>query len=175
MSSYIYHGEPGSRVFGVLPDDDYSYIVAECGTPYQKDTGNFVLGIKLAIQPSGAIVWANPWTGIDRNGEQRDGIAEFLISCNRAPKPGTEPDWKRVVGASGRLRLKTEVAKQGSLAGKEVNRVAWFHAPKQVGPSADSPRQSYSEEEFGKASAETVKKVGGKGADLDVGPDDIPF
>jgi hypothetical protein len=171
MSSYIYRGEPEQRVFGALPEGDYSYTVSECGEPYQKDSGNWVLAVKLAVQPSGQTVFANPWSGVDKNGEDRDGIAEFLVSCNRAPKPGSEPAWTKIVGSRGRCRLKVEIAQIGKLAGKEVNKVGWFHAPKQVGPSAEPPRQSYSPEEVAQAS-KTAQAAAGGG---DIEPDDIPF
>jgi hypothetical protein len=171
MSSYIYRGEPEQRVFGALPEGDYSYVVAECGEPYQKDNGNWVLAVKLAIQPTGVTVFANPWTGTTSAGDERDGIAEFLISCNRAPKPGTEPAWAKIVGARGRCRLKVEIAQMGQLAGKEVNKVGWFQAPKQVGPAAEPTRQSYSPEEVAQAS-KTAQSAAGGG---DIEPDDIPF
>jgi hypothetical protein len=172
MSSYIFRGEPEQRVFGALPEGDYNYTVSECGAPYQKDNGNWVLAVKLAIQPSGTTVFANPWMGTDKNGEARDGIAEFLVSCNRAPKPGTEPAWTKIVGARGRVRLKVEIAQMGSLAGKEVNKVGWFHTPKQVGPTTEAPRQSYSQEEYNEARREQEAKSAGSG---DLEPTDIPF
>jgi hypothetical protein len=173
--SYIYKGEPEQRVFSALPPGDYNYTVAECGQPYEKDNGNWVLAVKLAIQPSGVPVFSNPWTGTDKNGEERDGIGEFLLSCARAPKPGTEPDWKRVVGARGRCRLKNEIAQMGALAGKEVSKVAFFHRPKEVGPSAEQPpRQSFTESEI-KESQAAIAKTLAKDPDLDVEPDDIPF
>jgi hypothetical protein len=174
MSSYIYRGEPEQRVFGALPEGDYAYVVADCGEPYQKDSGNWVLSVKLLIQPSGASVFANPWSGVTKDGEERDGIGEFLLSCNRAPKPGTEPDWKRCVGARGKCRLKVEIAQMGTLAGKEVNKVAWFMRPKQVGPAAEAPRQSFTESEI-KESQAAIAKTLAKDPDLDVEPDDIPF
>jgi hypothetical protein len=175
MSSYIYRGEPEQRVFGALPEGDYAYVVADCGEPYQKDSGNWVLSVKLSIQPSGVPVFANPWAGVTKDGEERDGIGEFLLSCARAPKPGTEPDWKRVVGARGRCRLKVEIAQMGALAGKEVSKVAFFHRPKQVGPTAEAPRQSFTESEIKASQAAIGKTLAGKDPDLDVEPDDIPF
>ncbi len=116
-------------------------------------------------------MFANPWCGTDKNGEKRDGIAEFLLAVNRVPKIGEEPDWKRLVGAKGKCRLKVEIASQGSLAGKEVNKVAWFHRPKQVGPTAEQPPPSYSEPEVKKAAKAAQAAAGGD----DLAPDDIPF
>ena len=63
----------------------------------------------------------------------------------------------------------------GTLAGKEVNKVAWFMRPKQVGPSAEAPRQSFTEQEIKASQAAIGKTLTGKDSDLDVEPDDIPF
>jgi hypothetical protein len=176
MSSYIYRGEPEQRVFGALPEGDYQFVVAEIDEPYTNPkSGNDVLPVKLSIQPQGVPVFANPWCGTDKNGEARDGIAEFLLAVNRAPKIGEEPDWKRLVGAKGKCRLKVEIAAQGSLAGKEVNKVAWFHRPKQVGPTAGQSSQSFTEQEIQKSQEAIAKTLGVKDPDLDVEPDDIPF
>jgi hypothetical protein len=165
--SYIYRGEPEQRVFGPLPEGDYLFSVASCDEPYQKND-KWILSVKLFIQPQGVPVFANPWTGTTSGGEARDGIAEFLLAVNRAPKVGEEPDWQRLVGAKGKCRLKVEIANQGSLAGKEVNKVAWFMRPKQVGPAAaEQPRQA--------SQAAIAKTIGAKDPDLDVEPDDIPF
>src|SRR4029077_3808175 len=105
----------------------------------------------------------------------RDGIAEFLLAINRAPKIGEEPDWKRLVSAKGKCRLKVEIAAQGSLAGKEVNKVAFFHRPKQVGPATEQPRQSFTQSEIKASQAAIGRTLTGKDPDLDVEPDDIPF
>jgi hypothetical protein len=165
--SYIYRGEPESRVFGPLPQGDYSFVVSTADEPYFKND-KWILAVKLTIQPQGIPIFANPWSGIDRNGEDRDGIAEFLLAVNRAPAPGDEPEWGRLIGAKGKCRLKVEIAAQGSLAGKEVNKVAWFHRPKQVGPTAEQPPSSYSPAEVNKAA-----QAAAGGDDLE--PDDIPF
>jgi hypothetical protein len=165
--------EPVVRpVFGPLPDGDYGYTVSECGGPYRKND-KWILSVKLAIQPDGTPVWANPWQGQTSAGEERDQIAEFLVSCNRAPKVGEEPDWDEVVGARGRCRLKQEKAEMGALKGQMVNKVAWFHAPKQVGSIAEERVKRHSQEEYNQARAEAV--ASGKDPELDVEPDDIPF
>jgi hypothetical protein len=104
-------------------------------------------------------VFANPWAGTTKDGEARDGIAEFLLSVNRAPKVGEEPDWKRLVGAKGRCRLKVEVAQVGALAGSQVNRVAYFHAPRQV------------EAQLKEQQKKPVNKINPASED----PDEIPF
>src|SRR5258707_10403390 len=152
MSNYRYQGEPEQRVFGALREGDYQFVVAEIDEPYTNPkSGNDVLPVKLSIQPQGVPVFANPWCGTDKIGE--------------------EPDWKRLVGAKGKCRLKVEIASQGSLAGKEVNKVAWFHRPKQVGPTAEQPPPSYSEPEVKKAAKAAQAAAGGD----DLAPDDIPF
>lgn len=167
MSNYRFKAPPPQPTFGPLPEDDYDYVVAECGEPYESAAGNTVLPVKLSIQPDGAPVFSNPWKGTDKNGKDRDGIAEFLISCNRAPKEGEEPNWTKVVGARGRCRLKVEVAAKGALAGKEVNKVAWFYAPKQL-----QPGQSYTKAQAEQIRADAVKAAGGPSEDE---PNDIPF
>jgi hypothetical protein len=172
--SYIYRGEPEQRVFGPLPEGDYLFSVASCDEPYQKND-KWILSVKLSIQPQGVPVFAYPWAGTTSGGEARDGIAEFLLAVNRAPKVGEQPDWQRLVGAKGKCRLKVEIAAQGSLAGKEVNKVGWFHRPKQVGPAVEAPRQSFTESEIKKSQAAIAKTLGVKDPDLDVAPDDIPF
>jgi hypothetical protein len=171
--SYIYRGEPESRVFGPLPQGDYSFVVSSADEPYFKNE-KWILAVKLTIQPQGVPIFANPWTGIDRNGEDRDGIAEFLLAVNRAPVPGDEPEWDRLIGAKGKCRLKVEIAAQGTLAGKEVNKVAFFHRPKQVGPTTEPTKQSFTESEI-KESQAAIAKTLAKDPDLDVEPDDIPF
>jgi len=173
MSNYRYRGEPEERVFGALPEGDYQFVVTEIDEPYTNPkSGNDVLPVKLSILPQGVPVFANPWCGTDKNGDDRDGIAEFLLAINRVPKIGEEPDWKRCTGAKGKCRLKVEIAQQGSLAGKEINKVAWFHRPKQIGPSA-TPEQPPT---YSKAQAEqTAKQTQAAAAPSNVEPDDIPF
>jgi hypothetical protein len=181
--SYKFKEPPLRPTFGPLPDGDYGFTVSSCDEPYYKND-HWILAVKLAIQPDGTPVFANPWSGQTSTGEERDDIAAFLVCVNRAPKVGEEPDWAKVVGARGRCRLKQEEAKMGTLAGKMVNRVAWFHAPKQVGPTAEQRPQtfgraqveSYSPQEVEKAKADAERRAGGPvGPDLAVEPDDIPF
>src|SRR5215510_5204588 len=140
-NSYKFRGGSELKAFGPLPPGDYSFSVTECGEPYKKDTGNWVLQVRLSIQPGGETVFATPWSGVDCNNEERNGIDDFLLAVNRASKVGDEPQWSKVVGAKGRVRLKIEIAKEGTLAGKEVNKVAFFHKPKEIKqPSAAGPR-----------------------------------
>jgi hypothetical protein len=175
MSEYRYRGAPEERAFGPLEPGDYNFVVSDVTEPRRSEAGNLVLGVKLSIQPSGQIVFANPWQGMTSSGEDRDDIAAFLHAINRIPKIGEEPRWQQLVGARGRVRLKVEIAQQGNLAGKSVNKVAFFHRPKQVGPTAEPPRQSFTEGEINESQAAIAKVLGIKDPDLDVAPDDIPF
>jgi hypothetical protein len=173
-SSYKYRGAPEARAFGPLPKGDYSFVVTGADAPYFKND-KWILAVKLTIQPQGVPVFANPWSGIDKNGEDRDGIAEFLLAINRTPAVGEEPDWGKLIGAKGKCRLKIEIAQAGALEGKEVNKVAFFHRPKQVGPLAQGPRQNFTEQEIKKSQAAIAKTLGVKDPDLEPEPDDIPF
>ena len=173
MSEYRFKEPPPAPTFGPLAEGDYMVTVVECGEPYiNPKSGNYVLAVKLAVGPEGVPVFYNPWAGTDSNGNERDGIADMLIALNRAPKPGQEPDWKRVVGAKGKAKIKIEIAGQGSLAGKPVNKVAYFYRPRQIGPSA-TPEQpaTYSKTEADKAAKQTKASA----APSNVEPDDIPF
>src|SRR5258708_4626634 len=148
--SYIYRGQPEQKAFGPLPPGDYPFVLSDITEPHESGSGNQVLSVKLAIQPGGEIVFANPWQGSDKDGNERDDIALFLLAISRVPKVGTEPDWQKLIGARGRVRLKIELATQGNLAGKEVNKVAFFHVPKQVGPTTQQAPQNVSKPEFEK-------------------------
>jgi hypothetical protein len=169
MDTYKFGGGEERKAFGPLAPGDYSFTVTECGEPYQKENGNWVLQARLSIQPGGETVFATPWSGMTRDGKHRDGIGDFLISVNRAPEVGDEPEWRKIAGAKGKCRLKVETAQQGAMAGKEVNKVAFFHKPKQVGPGAE---QSVSTDEFTKARAQSAVRAG---ATQELEPDDIPF
>jgi hypothetical protein len=166
--TYKYLGAPEARIMGPLPAGDYTFQVTEVGEVYESKAGHLVLPVKLTIQPQGVPIFANCWTGVDKNGENRDGIAEFLICVNRAPEVGEEPNWTGIVGARGKCRLKVEIAQMGALAGKEVNKVAWFHRPKQVGPTTEGPV----DKEW--AEARRRSKQGANAPD-EIEPDDIPF
>jgi hypothetical protein len=172
MSTYRFKKPAERPAFGPLPEGDYQFVVSECDEPYIKpESGNLVLSLKLAIQPGGEIVFANPWSGTTKDGEERDDIAVFLLAVNRTPEAGKEPDWDSVVGSKGKCRLKTEKSEMGALAGKLVNKVHYFYAPRQVGP-VQSP-QSYTPAEVANAAADQRRRSAG-GQD-DVEPQDIPF
>jgi hypothetical protein len=86
------------------------------------------------------------------------------------------------VGARGRCKLIQEIAQQGKLAGKPVNKVSFFLRPRELGPTtAEQPRRpaTSSVESFTKAEVEASRKATVKAAerdpDLDVAPDDIPY
>src|SRR5258708_14503993 len=163
---YRYHGAPESRAFAPLPAGDYSFVVSSADPAYYKNN-KWVLEVKLTIQPQGMSVWAHPWSGVDKNREDRDGIAEFLIAVNRLPALGEEPEWGRLIGARGKCRLKVE-PDQNDI---ERNKVSFFHRPKQVGPTTEQPPPSYSEPEVKKAAKAAQAAAGGD----DPGPDDLPF
>jgi hypothetical protein len=176
MSSYRFNDPPARPNFGPLKEGDYPFVVAECDEPYQSNAGNYVLPLKLSIQPDGTPVFDNPWAGTDKNGDDRDGIAEFLLAVNRAPKRGQEPNWSKVVGAKGKCHLKVVIAEKGNLAGKEVNKVGWYFVPKQIGPAAETQEphaavQTHDEREFKQA----AKAAQSAAASSDLEPDDIPF
>jgi hypothetical protein len=176
MNSYRFSGGEQRRpVSGPLPEGDYSFEVAEYQEPYQKANGNWVLKVRLTIE--GQTVFDQPWSGTDKNDEKRDGVGSFLLAINRAPtNKGDEPDWRKVEGARGRCRLKVEIAQMGALAGKEVNRVAYYYVPKQVGPSIEPTKQSFSPAEVNKSMADQRRRSAGPaGPDLEQEPEDIPF
>jgi hypothetical protein len=170
MSKYVYSGDPGERnVGGLLPDGDYDYIVLSCGEPYESKAGNIVLSVELEIQGSQKIrVFYNPWVGEDRNGEKRDGIADFLHAINKVPKVGEEPNWRRLQGARGRCRLTHETAQQGKYQGQELNKVHYLYRPKIAGET--NTATSYSESEVKQARQDMTRRAGGK-----VDPDNIPY
>jgi hypothetical protein len=159
-SSYKFGGGEERKIFGPLPEGDYNFAVTECPEPYQKETGNWVLNVRLNILPNGETVFGVVWSGTDKNGDARDGIGEFLMAVNRAPAIGQEPAWRKVVGAKGKCRLKIEIAQQGALAGKEVNKVAFFHRPKEL------------ETDYHKAQTKVAAKVN---PNPEEDPDEIPF
>jgi hypothetical protein len=173
MSEYRFKEPPPAPTFGPLPEGDYWATITDCSEPYvNPKSGNYVLAVKLAVGPEAVPVFYNAWAGTDINGNERDGIAELCIALNRAPKPGQEPNWKSLVGAKAKFKIKIETAQQGSLAGKPVNKVAFVYRVKEVGPTAEQrPRQSYSQAEVEKANKQAQAAAGGG----DLEPDDIPF
>ena len=170
MSSYRY-SEPEEIAFGPIPEGDYSFVVKEASEPYQSDKGNLVLALTLLVGPDQAQVFDNPSQGTGKKGPY-DSIARFLKAVGRAPTAGTEPNWKRLVGAKGRCHIKHEVAQMGKLSGKTVSKVAYYiYADDMKQPIA---AQSFTPAEV-KQSQDAINKAAGHDPDLDVEPDDIPF
>lgn len=170
MSSYRYQ-EPSVRAFSVLPIGDYQAVITEAEEPYEKN-GKQILYIKLAIQPSGHSVFYYPWAGKDKNGDYRDNIGELLLAVNRAPAAGEEPNWKALVGAKCKVRLKVEPDQNGA----DRNVIHYVYTPKKAdtGKPAASPnasQQSLPIEEFQKARAKQIATAGAGEPE----PDDIPY
>jgi hypothetical protein len=125
------------------------------------------LPVVLEIQGSRKItVFYNPWVGTDKNGEKRDGIADFLHAIARVPKLGTEPRWSSLEGARGRLRLTTEIAQQGKYQGQSLNKVHYLYRP-HVAAGSETVT-TYSSDEVKQARDETAHRAGNE-------PDNIPF
>ena len=161
MDTYRFGGGEQRKPVGPLAPGDYHFVVAECGEPYPKQSGNWVVQARLSILPGGETVFATPWSGTDKNGEERDGIGSFLLAVNRAPgNKGDVPDWSKIAGAKGKCRLKVEVAQMGSLAGQEVNKVAFFYEPKQL----KVPLSEHLPDKLQQAKQQAAEE-----------PDDIPF
>ena len=172
MTNYIFSGGNEKPAFsGPLPEGDYAFRVVDFSEPYQKPNGNWVLRLRLEIEAQ--TVWDQPWSGQQGDGTPRDGIGEFLVCVNRAPKAGEQPDWRKLLGARGKCRLKVEIAQMGKLAGKEVNRVAWYYRPKEIGPLSqpEAPR-TYTAKEVEAIKKDTLKRARG-GPENE--PSDIPF
>jgi len=157
---YRFMGGDQRRILsGPLPEGDYQFEVADYQEPYQKANGNWVLKMRLTIQ--GQVIFDQPWSGETSQGEPRDGIGEFLICVNRSPRnKGDGPDWRKVLGARGKCRLKVEVAQMGSLAGKEVNRVAYYYRPKEL----EVPLSEHLPSKLQQAKEQAAEE-----------PDDLPF
>ena len=173
MTNYTFRGGNEKPAFsGPLPEGDYPFEIADYEEPYQKDNGNFVLKVRLKIE--GQTIFDAPWSGKQSDGTPRDGIGEFLLCVNRAPaKIGEEPDWRKLVGARGKCRLKVEVAEKGKLAGKEVNRIGWYYRPREIGPTAPpEASQTNTREQVEAIKKETLRRARGGPEDE---PSDIPF
>jgi hypothetical protein len=158
----------------ILPEGDYQFRVLECGEPYLNQNHNWVVKIKLAILPTDQWVWDQPWSGQTAAGEKRDGIGDFLLAIGRSTAVGKEVDWDSIVGARGTCRLRQGEIGAGNRKGQKRNEVHYYYRPKQVGPTAEAPRQSFTEQEI-KQSQAAIAKTLGQDPDLDVEPDDIPF
>lgn len=156
------YSQSSPQSFGPLPAGDYQFTVTECGEPDLKESGNWVLAVRLAVGPEGATVFDNPWARSEKSATQdgRDGIAQFLESINMAPARGKDPNWKACVGKKGKLKLKIEKANQGKLAGQDVNKVSFYFAPTKAGASG-MEGQSMDASEFQKARKAQEKTMQG--------------
>jgi hypothetical protein len=108
-------------------------------------------------------IYDNQSAGLTKKGDSYDTIAGFLASISRNPKPGEIANLTRdyLVGATGQVQLKVEIAEKGTLKGKEVNKVAFYIWN--------------SETAAGTSTAITTKKQPARAPDDDGAPDDIPF
>jgi hypothetical protein len=104
--------------------------------------------------------------GVDKNGEKRDGIADFLHAIGRVPKIGEEPRWPSLEGARGRLRLTTEIAGAGKYQGQQVNKVHYLYRP-HVAAGSETVT-TYSADEARNAREEARRRAGAE-------PTEIPF
>jgi hypothetical protein len=175
-SEYQYDDTTPTRTpsdFGPLPEGDYDFVVihndfADSTSPYKNKQGRWVLNLKLQVGPQKQHVFYAPWTGLDKNGEKHDNIAEFLRGVGKAPLAGQPVDWNGLIGARGRLHLKveTETYQQSKLFGKEVNKVGYIITPRDTKGATTAPARQ---------SPAATKKPHPFDPDLDAAPDDIPF
>ena len=172
-TSYQYDDTPSTRPdpssFGPLPESDYDFLVidndyADSIKPTLNKNQRWVLNLKLSVGPNKTHIFYSPWAGLDKNGAKHDQIGEFLRAIGLAPAPGQEPAWDKVVGKKGKVHLtvEKETYQQSKLFGKDVNRVAYVLAPKDVKASAP-------------AATNAPVKRHAFDPDLDAAPDDIPF
>lgn len=164
MTTNYRYQEPSKPILELLSPGEYEFTVLESEPPKLKETtGNFVMAVKLSVGPQHKHVYDYPWSG-----ESGDKIAGFLKSCNRAPEPGKEPNWSRIVGAKGRCRIKVEPAK-GDFG--ESNKVSYYVFAKDVKEGAP---QSFTPSQV--ASGEISTRKAAHDPDLDpTEPDSIPF
>ena len=158
-NSYVYH-DPVQPAFGPLPDGQYPFVVTDLpNEPYTSKNGNFVLPVKIAIGPEKVPLYDNPSAGLTSKGNPYDNIAAFLRAINRNPKNGERPDLSKghLIGARGEVMLKQEIAEQGNLKGKPVNKVHYYIWNKETAASG------------------ALVPAGGPAAQGQVEPDNIPF
>jgi hypothetical protein len=136
--AYLYNpemagnGNPGD--WPVLEEGDYSFSLISCSFPIENVNGYDVIKIELLVE--GQRIWDNRSAGVGPKGEF-DMISPFLAAINRIPKNGHEKSpvfWGSLAGAKGKLHLVKDEYK-----GKVRNKVAWYHAPKQLVPAHQVP------------------------------------
>ena len=164
--------ERGALLDPAIPHQFTVLEVIEEPHPSKGNPDNFVLSLKLEVGKEKVWIWDYPWSGTTSDGTQRDGIAEFLIACNRAPKPGQVPNWGKVPGAKGMCKIKHELQTQGAREGEMRERIAFYFAPKQADTGKDPMEgQSASASEFEKA-----RKAGAaKSARTEPEEDSLPY
>ena len=165
--------ERGALLDPAIPHPFTVLEVIEEPHPSKGNPDNFVLSLKLEVGKEKVWIWDYPWSGTTSDGTERDGIAEFLIACNRAPKRGQVPNWEKVPGAKGMCKIKHEKQTQGERAGEMRERIAFYFAPKQGETSKSYPMegQSMSASEFEKA-----RKAGAaKSARTEPEEDSLPY
>jgi hypothetical protein len=167
--SYKYNEPPPAPVFGPIPEGTYDFTVLDVGELYISPKGNDTLPLKLQVGPEKAHIFDNPAAGTDKNGEPFDKIAQFLKACGRAPAIGQEPAWNKLVGAKGRAHIKIEIAQQGKLTGKEVNKVAYYVFATDIRATKEVTRRPNPMSTSALPQSNVATNVG------DVDPDDIPF
>jgi hypothetical protein len=141
--TYIFEGGSFKRkAKEPLPEGNYDFEILDYTPVYRNVNGRFVLKLELLIE--GRRVFDQLWSGKTSGGEPRDGIGDLLRAVNCAPLEGEEPNWPKLIGALGRCHLKVAVAEAGASAGKSINRVGWYLAPKQIDPV---PKKSQAQEE----------------------------
>jgi hypothetical protein len=142
--TYIFGGGSSkAKAREPLPAGNYDFEILDYTGPYRNVNGRFVL--KLELQIEGRRVFDQVWSGKTSAGEPRDGIGDLLRAVNCAPPEGEEPDWPKLIGSLGRCRLKVAVAEAGASAGKPINRVGWYLAPKQIDPAASAKKEEEDE------------------------------
>lgn len=163
MTTNYRYQEPSKPIFALLPPGEYSYVVLEAEPPHIKpESGNHVMNLKLGVGPEQKHVTDSPWAGATG-----DKIASFLASCNRAPAVGQEPEWHRLVGAKGRVKIKIRPA---SCQYDEKNEVSYYIHAKDVKQSSASFTPSQV------ASGEIATRKNAGDPDLDAADQDsIPF
>jgi hypothetical protein len=141
--------------------------------PSQHNPDNWVIDLKLEVGKEKVWIWDYPWSGTTNDGTERDGIAEFLIACNRAPKPGEVPNWKKVAGGKGMCRIKHEEQTEGKNKGQKRERINYYLAPHQAETSS-SPEAATSASSGDFEKARKKQQQSSQGA-TEPEPDELPY
>jgi hypothetical protein len=127
MSDYVFH-KPVQPTVGPLPEGKYKFTVIDVSDDYTSTVGNIVLPVKIEVGPEKVWIYDNRVKGKTKKGKEFDNIAPFLMAIGRYPKEGEFANISAayLVGATGEVMIKTEKAEAGKLAGKLVNKVAYY-------------------------------------------------